>query len=255
MPVTTRTHARLTPALLAAPVVCGWLLLNAASGKDLPVTNPVPPQTLALSAPKLLPAKGQPAEGNLPAPVDKPAEPAADQGDEADGELPPPDDSSDAEALPDEEGQEGNLPEPLRDLAFHTIRPEGESPDDVAADRFSQAGDAVPVGHCLPERWFAYHWVAPGLCHRPLYFEEPNLERHGRTYHCLQPIVSGVHFFGTVPILPYRMVVEPCHDCNYTYGHRRPGSLAEVEPHWLPFRCDAAFVEAAVIAGLVIVVP
>ena len=67
------------------------------------------------------------------------------------------------------------------------------------------------------------------FCHRPLYFEEINLERYGYGCGwCLQPGASAAHFFGTVPALPYLMTVDCPHECIYTLGHYRPGSC----PPW-----------------------
>ncbi len=38
-------------------------------------------------------------------------------------------------------------------------------------------------------------WAAPNFYHRPLYFEEANLERYGFSYGRLQPFASAAHFF------------------------------------------------------------
>lgn len=96
-----------------------------------------------------------------------------------------------------------------------------------------------------------FHWQAPGTCHQPLYFEEINLERYG--YSCIgeaQPILSAAHFFGTVPIMPYKMTVHrPC-ECIYTLGHYRPGSCVPHRTHWLPWRWDAAAVQLGAVTGL-----
>ncbi|MCY2966255.1 MAG: hypothetical protein NT069_21925 [Planctomycetota bacterium] len=49
-------------------------------------------------------------------------------------------------------------------------------------------------------------------CYKPLYFEDANLERYGYSRGgCLQPIVSGVHFFGSVGLAPLKMLgAGPC---------------------------------------------
>jgi hypothetical protein len=78
-----------------------------------------------------------------------------------------------------------------------------------------------------------YMWKASAVCHKPLYFEDVQLERYG---HCwgwhLQPFVSAAHFFGTVPILPYKMGLEPPNECIYALGYYRPGNCAPylIEP-------------------------
>ena len=59
----------------------------------------------------------------------------------------------------------------------------------------------------IPMYWAAYH---------PLYFEDPNLERNGRSCGCLlQPLVSGAHFFGSVAFLPVKIPCAP--PCSYVF--------------------------------------
>jgi hypothetical protein len=100
----------------------------------------------------------------------------------------------------------------------------------------------------------SYYWEAAALCHRPLYFEEINLERYGNSFGLTQPVVSAVHFFGTIPLLPYIMAAVPPHKCTYTLGHYRPGSDIPFRFHRLPVRLDASLVEAATIWGLVLII-
>lgn len=50
---------------------------------------------------------------------------------------------------------------------------------------------------------------APDFTYRPLYFEERQLERNGRNIGVLQPVASFVHFFGTIPVLPYKAGAQP----------------------------------------------
>jgi hypothetical protein len=95
----------------------------------------------------------------------------------------------------------------------------------------------------------SYVWISPVFYHKPLYFEQPNLERYGNgTHRWLQPIASSVHFFGTIPLMPYKMLTQhPC-EKHYTLGNRRPGNcnpvqrsvilgtsyLGEVREYWRP---------------------
>lgn len=72
----------------------------------------------------------------------------------------------------------------------------------------------------------AFQWQATAFCHRPLYFEEPNLERLGYSHGFCQPLVSAGHFFGRIPALPYLMHADPYCECDYTLGEFRPGSCA-----------------------------
>ena len=70
-------------------------------------------------------------------------------------------------------------------------------------------------------------WVPGGFCHQPLYWENPMLERHGhQTCPHLQPVISGVRFYGTFLVLPYLATLrDPLADVH-TLGSYRPGSPA-----------------------------
>ncbi|MGC4006993.1 MAG: hypothetical protein QM811_29260 [Pirellulales bacterium] len=100
-----------------------------------------------------------------------------------------------------------------------------------------------------------YAWEASALCHRPLYFEEKNLERYGHNAGRLQPAVSAVHFFATIPILPYKMTLDPPNEVIYTLGHSRPGDPAAWERTDLRWDARAAAVEAGVVTGLIFALP
>ena len=53
-------------------------------------------------------------------------------------------------------------------------------------------------------RLCTFTWKASGLCHKPLYFEEAQLERYGHSAGpFLQPLYSTGHFFANVFLLPY----------------------------------------------------
>jgi hypothetical protein len=70
-------------------------------------------------------------------------------------------------------------------------------------------------------------WKASGVCHKPLYFEDVQLERYGHTRGpIVQPFVSGAHFFANVALVPYKMGINPPHECQYPLGYIRPGSCA-----------------------------
>jgi HEAT repeat protein len=99
---------------------------------------------------------------------------------------------------------------------------------------------------------YSYYWEAAALSHRPVYFEETNLERYGNSFGLVQPVVSAAHFFGTMPLLPYIAVVNPPQKATYTLGHYRPGSDIPFRYHRLPIRLNGALVEAATIWGLVL---
>jgi len=85
-------------------------------------------------------------------------------------------------------------------------------------------------GGDVPQReWLAstLTWKSSGVCHKPLYFEEVQLERYGHTTGpLLQPFVSGAHFFGSVVALPYHAGINPPNECQYPVGYYRPGNCA-----------------------------
>jgi hypothetical protein len=96
-----------------------------------------------------------------------------------------------------------------------------------------------------------YTWKASGLCHKPLYFEQAHMERYGHSFGpVLDSVISGAHFFATVPVLPYKMGLQPPCECVYPLGEYRPGNCAPryIEP--VPFSLRAAAAEAAVFTGL-----
>ena len=101
-----------------------------------------------------------------------------------------------------------------------------------------------------------FMWNASALCHKPAYFEDESVERYGHTYGpWFQPIVSGGHFFLTVPIMPYLMGLYPPHECVYTLGYYRPGSCAPFTLDPLPLSIRAAIAEGGVWTGMVFLIP
>ena len=92
-------------------------------------------------------------------------------------------------------------------------------------------------------------WRSPNMKHRPLYFEEPNLERYGHTHPRLQPLLSGAHFFKSVALLPYKTGVTPATTCKYSIGHDRPGDCVPTIREQHPFNPRAALRQAVVTVG------
>ena len=97
-----------------------------------------------------------------------------------------------------------------------------------------------------------FTWKATGVCHKPLYFEDVQLERYGHSWNpFVQPFMSAGHFFVSVPLLPYKMGLTLPNECIYTLGYYRPGSCAPyvIEPLQLSLR--GALFEAAAVTGFV----
>ncbi len=101
-----------------------------------------------------------------------------------------------------------------------------------------------------------YNWKAAALCHKPLYFEQVQLERYGHSWGpYVQPLMSGAHFFATLPVLPYKMGIRtPC-ECVYSLGYYRPGSCAPYMIDPISFTWRAALFEGAAATGISFVIP
>ncbi len=102
----------------------------------------------------------------------------------------------------------------------------------------------------------AAEWKASGLCHKPLYYEEVQLERYGHEAGPLiQPLVSSAHFFTNTLILPYKMGIHPMNECQYPLGYYRPGSCAPYMIPAVPFSLRGAAAQAGAIAGASALIP
>lgn len=109
-------------------------------------------------------------------------------------------------------------------------------------------------GRCWCES--TYMWKASALCHKPLYFEDEGLERYGHSWGpCCDPLISGAHFFGTLPVLPYCMGVTPPTECMYALGHYRPGSCAPYMINPVPVSCRGAAFQAGAVVGAAAIIP
>ncbi|MHB8864881.1 MAG: hypothetical protein ACYC6N_20940 [Pirellulaceae bacterium] len=132
----------------------------------------------------------------------------------------------------------------------------GLRPADVSQDVIDSR--EVPSTVFRGDEWLPiqYSWVASDLRHRPLYFEDVMLERHGQTRRPLvQPWASGARFFLTFPVLPYAMTVNPPCRAQSTLGHYRPGRIAPLLLQRPPLQADAGLVEAGTWVGLIFLIP
>ena len=109
-----------------------------------------------------------------------------------------------------------------------------------------------------PRQWIAstFTYQASNLCHKPLYFEEVQLERYGHTAGPIkQPILSGAHFFANIAVLPYKMAISPPMECEYPLGYYRPGSCAPWHIPPIPFSVRGALAEAGAWVGGIYIIP
>ena len=110
----------------------------------------------------------------------------------------------------------------------------------------------------VPRNWMAstFTYQASALCHKPLYFEEVQLERYGHTAGPIkQPIVSGAHFFANIAVLPYKMAISPPFECEYPLGYYRPGSCAPWHIPPVPLSVRGALAEAGAWVGGIYILP
>jgi hypothetical protein len=99
-------------------------------------------------------------------------------------------------------------------------------------------------------------WKASGLCHKPLYFEEMQLERYGHmTGPLLEPVVSGAHFFVNLATLPYQAGINPPWECQYALGYYRPGNCAPWLAAPIPLSVRGGLLQAGAIVGGVYLFP
>lgn len=146
--------------------------------------------------------------------------------------------------------------DPLSSFRFDVSLPKGDTkvPSDCAAPYFQNRDrrDAYDRGWADQ----SFDWVAPDLCHYPLYFEDVPLERYGQTRHPLiQPAVSAGRFYASVPLLPYKMWIMRPGECLSVLGYYRPGSPTPPVRQRLPIRADAGAFEVAVGTAMFFLIP
>lgn len=243
----TRNVAALAPILNAREVPPIGTPVSSVSDSDK-----VPSSEAMVNAQKLSPAE-------MPDPVVKFA---------AEGSLAMINQLPDAEApeefpmLVDEESDAEELAavedrlKPIGKIGTSIAPQAGAMPRDYAAARFSRAGQVEHrMGTSREAAEALVMWEAPGVAYRPLYFEEVNLERHGYKVPVFQPAISAAHFFGRVPLLPYMMISEHAREPSYSLGHYRPGDYAPYSLYVPKLRIGAGTLEAAAIAGAIMVIP
>jgi hypothetical protein len=145
---------------------------------------------------------------------------------------------------------------PLNQIKLRSRPVDGRMPIDCSTQLFyTPTGQAASV----PERHWAnseFNWVASNLAAQPAYWDDVPLERYGQSVCPLaQPGISGVKFFLTFPIIPYKIGVDRTHDLIYTLGYYRPGSPTPPVRQVLPFEWDAAIFEALAVTGMVFILP
>lgn len=161
---------------------------------------------------------------------------------------------------------------PLKSVNATIKPPTGQLPANRAIQNQTTSGTIyLTLEETRPWILSNVEWEAPATRHLPLLFEEPNLERSGithgvswevgcfesgpRSHECLQPLVSGAHFFGRIPFIPYMWGYQsPCEPV-YTLGTDRPESPTCYRRHKVPLDLKGAAYQAAAVTGLVFLIP
>jgi hypothetical protein len=230
-------------------------------GQKKNVPTPAPPEKLSKDFLQSLPAEPKP-QGSPPAP--NPGEPVAPEkpyvapNGPAPLNRPKPEKNGTKPSLEQEFALRQHdtkeiCPSPkdlkkISELTTNITPPEGDIPHDCPLD-----------GATFQPRAFApitYAWTASAVCHKPLYFEDVQLERYGHMAGpWVQPFASAANFFLTVPILPYKWGLEPWNECIYPLGFYRPGDCAPYMFDPIPLSVRGALFEGCAWVGGVAAIP
>lgn len=91
--------------------------------------------------------------------------------------------------------------------------------------------------------------------HKPLWFEDPNLERCGRGWGPFTTTVSAIRASANIPILPYRFTAEKPWCCVRTLPDCTTCEKFGYEAYLPPWSLSAAAVQAAATVGIIYIVP
>lgn len=172
----------------------------------------------------------------------------SDLSDDEESDMP-----SQAPSLGEEYAQAGPT-EPERCPSPRDLKPINQIDYHIAAEPGNFPNECALSDEAFQPRRFEridFTWKASALCHKPLYFQQPKLERYGHTFGpVLTPIISVGHFFVSVPFLPYNMGMEPPWECVYALGWYRPGSCAPYTLGPVPLSVRGAITQGVVTTGL-----
>jgi len=147
----------------------------------------------------------------------------------------------------------GYSSKPLVELSLNIELKNDKLPDDCAQEVFHSSR---PGGGDRGWPSTDFHWVASDLWHQPAYFDDPILERYGQAHPaCVQPWLSGAHFFAQFPIMPYKLALDRPFERVYTLGYHRPGSPTPLLTRRLPFEPGPAGFEAATWLAFIFILP
>lgn len=156
---------------------------------------------------------------------------------------------------PDDISDPDALTRRVVDVPMSIRPPQGEMPTDLAAAVFAHDAQADEEQANRTRQETIVSWTPWTLCYRPLYFEEIELERYGCSAGCFQPSISAAHFFLGVGLMPYKVATRLPRSCVCSNGFSScddvpPPGYEDCQIHW-----DAAAIEAATLAAIVLSLP
>jgi len=145
---------------------------------------------------------------------------------------------------------------PLETVQIRQEPTAGQLPIDCAKELFRQSTEE-PTDR-ISRGWadIEFQWMPTELSHQPLYFDDVPLENYGQSVAPLfQPALSGARFFGTLPVLPYKIGLDHPFEQVTTLGTYRPGTPAPLVHQTLPLDFKASFAEGGAWVGLLFLLP
>ena len=143
----------------------------------------------------------------------------------------------------DEQNQEKRMPmtseffqswprRSISEISINVSDHSGVRPEDRSAELIGNGGGNWQATSTTLKN---FTWAAPNIRYQPLYFEDVALERYGQTP-CgwRENVVSYFHFFKSKALLPYSMLMDHPHSCDYPLGYCRPGEPTRKirQIHW-----------------------
>lgn len=237
-----------TPSALAAPAVNSFSRSQSEIVASPPVAPAQPPVELLPVFPMPVPRDASPGALQFPARVQlaPPMEPSNQSG----GQL------STVQRIKSIQQISLNIaPPPLSDDTGAPL----PLPYDNAVEALPLLAAQQPFTR---GQWmdYGYDWqpepIGLEFCYQPLYFEEPNLERYGRSWGILQPAVSAAKFYSRIWVLPYTIFSQPARRCTYHAHWSLPGyRIPTREPYPLYPSVTGATAETAAVIGLFLLIP
>jgi len=127
-------------------------------------------------------------------------------------------------------------------------------PEDKACQFLEEYG---PTYYSTPMRFGAPRPMrnAHVFWHRPLYYEDPNLERCGQTSGCLTTAVSAVHFGTAIAFTPYLTAATHPTACVQSLPDCPTCHSFDCSAYWPGWSWKGAVAQAAAVTGLYFIVP